>query len=164
MPKTAGMLSSSMRGQGLFVKSFVSCVKCLFHHLFPPDLHSLATSNHLKYIKLGLFCTLLIAGFTIQSETKLGAERQESLSAPGITVPFFQVVSGLPPASDFLHRFAKPPGHSFGYVPVESVDLRSLTKPARTEAAWIYLHNSDLPTIICRIPSICPQWQSSICR
>lgn len=102
-------------------------------------------SNHLKYIKSGLFCTLLIAGFTIQSETKSGAERQESLSAPGITVPFFQVVSGLPPASDFLRRFAKPPGHSFGYVPVESVDLRSLIKPARTEAVWIYPHNSDLP-------------------
>lgn len=83
-------------------------------------------------------------------------------SAPGITVPFFQVVSGLPPASDFLHRFAKPPGHSFGYVPVESVDLRSLTKPARTEAAWIYLHNSDLPQSFAGY-RLFVLWQSSIC-
>ena len=113
----------------------------------------------------------------IQSETKLGAERQESLSAPGITVPFFQVVSGLPPASDFLHRFAKPPGHSFGYVPVDYVDLRSLTKPARTEAAWIYLHNSDLPQSFAGFvkerkstdstgtyPKLCPGGFANRCR
>ena len=60
---------------------------------------------------------LQTAGLPIQSDTKSGAKRDKSLSAPGVIVPSFPVVLGLLPALDFQRQFATLPEHSFGYEP-----------------------------------------------
>ena len=81
-------------------------------------------SNHKEYIKLQSVCTLQNAELTIQSDTKLRAERASAFSAPGIIAPFFPAVSGLLPVWGSQHLFAALLGHSSEYGLAGFVDWR----------------------------------------